>query len=583
MSTHLLLRGPERHLGWGLLALAVLVLLGGCATGSPRGSLMSGFGPHPRSAPLHSSSGPQRSAVSPELAEAAGGAGGFPELRTESTLVAPLTCGGVAVPPGWPDLSSSETEALLAPFFSCTSPAEFIALQQRVDMPRLVEKLEDSRAVRLSALGPVREDAAALLHRKRAAFLVTATERYGLPHAEVLALFLLHSAHDDEVREVLRLLAGDKRLGQTLGLMPAVREELEARGLPLSAWSDRAEQAGDVLRGLGRAARDALDTSPLSEGARSMELSALRGQLPPAYQRAHHEVERALVERHFSPGSVVIGGFDSVTFGVPLGFYSLVAGTGHGAYALSQGQYEQATRELAPAALLVALYAGGKGVRALSEAQGAGMGGRRGLLPPELRLKALQEVARRLEARLGGEGLRELARDIRASQEAGRFVAVGGVDAALALREARGDVARAQAMMSKATPGAMGSFKAPNAKRHKIQSVRYSSSAAKEKNSVVEPGLIAEDMKVIEAGLALVEGDRLTVNGRTYGIEPGGTLFPIEGPGIHTLSRSEFKALGVLNEFGDGTERATKIFAHDPALTPEAVERARSIQLLGGG
>ncbi len=36
----------------------------------------------------------------------------------------------------------------------------------------------------------------------------------------------------------------------------------------------------------------------------------------------------------------------------------------------TQGQYEQATRELAPAALLVSLYAGGKGVRYLSETRG---------------------------------------------------------------------------------------------------------------------------------------------------------------------------------------------------------------------
>ncbi len=440
MSTRLLRRAHARHPGWVLLALAVLVLLGGCATGFPHGSLTSGFSPHSRSAPSRSM-------------EPAGGAGGFPEPQVESAPVASLTCGGVAVPPGWPDLSSSETEALLTPFLSCTSPAEFIALQERVDMPRLVEKLEDSRAVRLSALGPVREDTATLLNRKRASFLVTATERYGLPHAEVLALFLLHSAHDDEVREVLRLLAGDKRLGQTLGLMPAVREELEARGLPLSDWPDRPEQTGDVLRGLGRAARDALSSSPLSEGARYMELSALQEQLPPAYQRAHHEVERTLVERHFSPGNVVLGGFDSLTFGVPLGFYSLVTSTGHGVYALSQGQYEQATRELAPAGLLVALYTGGKGLRALSETRGIGL---RGLPSPELRLRALQEVVRQLESGLGADALGELARHIRANREAGRFVAVGGVDAALALREARGDVARAQAWLSQARPERTG-------------------------------------------------------------------------------------------------------------------------------
>jgi hypothetical protein len=30
-----------------------------------------------------------------------------------------------------------------------------------------------------------------------------------------------------------------------------------------------------------------------------------------------------------------------------------------------------------------------------------------------------------------------------------------------------------------------------------------------------------------------------------------GTLYPISGPGFHQLSRESFKALGVLNKFGD--------------------------------
>ncbi|MBN1210830.1 MAG: hypothetical protein JXB05_38635, partial [Myxococcaceae bacterium] len=54
----------------------------------------------------------------------------------------PPSCGGRAVPEGWPDYSSWLDEELLAPFFQCASPAEFLALQRRVDMPRLVEALE---------------------------------------------------------------------------------------------------------------------------------------------------------------------------------------------------------------------------------------------------------------------------------------------------------------------------------------------------------------------------------------------------------------------------------------------------------
>ncbi|ATB36950.1 hypothetical protein CYFUS_002365 [Cystobacter fuscus] len=378
-------------------------------------------------------------------------------------------CGGAAP-------SSGEVEPRLAPFFSCTSPAEYVALQQRVDMPRLLESLDDWSAVRLGSLGPVREDAAAILQRKRASFLLSVTERYGLAYAEVFALYVLHSAHDDEVDALLHLLARDKLLGQTLALMPTVREELKRRGFPLSSFPERGERAGDVLRGLGRAARDALATSLAIDGLRYLEMSARREQLPPPYRQALHEVELALAWQHFAPGRVVLGSFDSLTFGVPLGFYYLGVGTGQGLASLSQGQYEQATRELAPALLVGALYAGGKGLRAVSEP----------------RLPALQDVVRQWNARLGVDGLRELARDIQASREAGRFVAVGGVDAALALREARGNVARAQAVLSKARAEATGS------------ATRRTGSTPESLASLVDEG-VGLTREVLEARLSLVE------------------------------------------------------------------------------
>jgi len=71
--------------GTGLLALALLMLLQGCATGPPlRGSLMSGVGLHSRATSLRYDSGAQRpvETLEPEEKEVEGSAGGFPE-RTE--------------------------------------------------------------------------------------------------------------------------------------------------------------------------------------------------------------------------------------------------------------------------------------------------------------------------------------------------------------------------------------------------------------------------------------------------------------------------------------------------------------------
>ncbi|WP_239470221.1 hypothetical protein [Archangium violaceum] len=359
-------------------------------------------------------------------------------------------------PPGWPHLSSSQE--VLAPFLACASPAQFIELQRGVDMAPLLESLDDWSAVRLGSLGPLRAGAD-VLNRKRAAFLVTATREYGAARAEPFALFLLHSAFDDDVKGVLGLLARDKHLGETLGRMGTVREALLQRGLRLSDYPDCPERLGDVARGLVGAANDALSTSELRQGAVALRYSAQREQLPPSYQETLDAVERAEMLEALSPGSVTRRSLDALTFGVPVGFYNLVAGTCHGVYSLSQGQYEQATRELSAAALLVGLYAGGKGVRYLGEARGtSGVGWvRQGPLPvPELGFQGLAQVVERLWGRLGAQGLRELARYIQARREAALLVYEGGEPAALALYEARGDVAKAQAWLSEARPQRAG-------------------------------------------------------------------------------------------------------------------------------
>ncbi len=427
-----------------LWVLVATVLLGGCATGTGplHGRLTSGFGLHSRSASFRF-----RSALAPageplrvvleERAETPW------EDMPEGFAAGPPTCGGQPLPTGWPQLSSDTGDALLAPLLACT-PAEFVEVQRHVDMPRLVEALDDWSAVRLGALGPVRDDAAEILNRKRASFLVQLVQERGPAEGEVFTLFLIRRAFDDELKAMLALLAEDKRLGETLGRMDAAREVLARRGVRLSDYKDRSERP---LEDGARGALTALDeafTTQTARNARATRFTTQRGHLPPAYQQALDEVERVGRLQSWSPGNVARGVFDELTLGIPLGVYGAATGLGHGVHALSEGRYEQAAHELTPAALMVALYAGGKGVRYASEARGAPR-----LQPLELRAK-LVEVVTHLEARLGGDALGELARYIQANREAGRFVAVGGPEAAIALHEARGDVARAHVWLSEA-------------------------------------------------------------------------------------------------------------------------------------
>ncbi|WP_338869313.1 hypothetical protein [Myxococcus stipitatus] len=366
------------------------------------------------------------------------------EARGSGSEGGAFVCGSKALPSGWPHLDSSRE--VVEPFMACSSPVAFVAMQRGVaDMAALVESLEGWDAVLLGALGPMDARASAILSRKRAAFLVTSVEKYGVPYSEVLALFVLHSAFDDELREVVQRLARDKQLGETLGSMPAVREELKRRGLALEGFPERGEEGRDVLRGLGRAGRDMLSTSLVSGEARYTEFMAMRGQMPPPYQAAIDKVEQALVARHYSLGSVLVGAFDHLTFGVPVGFFGLAAGTEHGAYSLAQGKYEQATRELAPAALMVALYAGGKGARALVEPNAGGRAGLRQLAAAEV--EALKSVVKELEELLGPDAVREAFAFMRGKREVAHFVLTEGHAGFVALVEARGNPAKAQALL----------------------------------------------------------------------------------------------------------------------------------------
>ncbi|NVJ16391.1 hypothetical protein [Myxococcus sp. AM010] len=447
--------------GGACLVLALSLLMSGCASlpsrAGPGGTLAAGAGPTPMAAPgrgavvsLPEDDGPEDFSDD-EVADAG------PLLHRRRVMSSPSIPGGGEttplrvvgacgeVPSGWPHLDSGEE--VLAPFLECPTPAAFLALQRRADMPRLVEGLSDWNAVRLGALGPMEAEAALVLLQKRAAFLSTAVERHGLAKAEVLALFVLHTTHDDEVRQLLRLLAKDKLLTRALGAMEVVSEELKQRGMALADFPERDFRAGDIARGLGRAADDVATSIPLIGGSRSVDASALPPRLPPPYRAAYQDVEKAQYLGAFAPGNVALASFDSLTFGVPLGFYLLAAGTAQGGASLARGEYEEATRQLAPATLMVGLYAGGKGARAfrevgLSRQEGARL---QAVVP---RVEALKAVLERLEARLGESAVGELARHLQQRRDAAILVAEWGEAGALALHEARGNVAQAQATLA---------------------------------------------------------------------------------------------------------------------------------------
>lgn len=112
---------------------------------------------------------------------------------------------------------------------------------------------------------------------------------------------------------------------------------------------------------------------------------------------------------------------------------------------MAQGKYEQATRELAPAALMVALYAGGKGARALAEATPSERANLRRLAVPDI--EDLKAVVKELEEQFGPDAIREIFPGLRGNRRFALAAATNGRGAVAALHEARGNAAKAQALL----------------------------------------------------------------------------------------------------------------------------------------
>jgi hypothetical protein len=88
---------------------------------------------------------------------------------------------------------------------------------------------------------------------------------------------------------------------------------------------------------------------------------------------------------------------------------------------------------------------------------------------------------------------------------------------------------------------------------------------------------VHHDIAGIAAGHAAWDPvtQRYSINGRSYGIEPSGTVFPAEGDGIVNLSRNQYAALQHLIRAG-GDPDSVPAFSRSPQFLkdPESVQTA---------
>jgi hypothetical protein len=131
-------------------------------------------------------------------------------------------------------------------------------------------------------------------------------------------------------------------------------------------------------------------------------------------------------------------------------------------------------------------------------------------------------------------------------------------------------------------PAAGKSLMPPNA-RHTVSGAAYSGRNVSDVNSVILRGYgkqISQDIADIAAGKGRWDPgiDRYEINGRTYGVEPTGRVYPDSGKGIAKLDRNEYAALQQISK-AKGDISAAPQLAHAPRFVnnPQAVQKAMDI------
>lgn len=192
------------------------------------------------------------------------------------------------------------------------------------------------------------------------------------------------------------------------------------------------------------------------------------------------------------------------------------------------------------------------------------------------------------------EALAQLRSSRALLEEAQRLLSVGSgrwqsYIAVLSSGSGAGSVPQARPPLS--APGATGQgtkeipgpakhgIRPPTPSRHQLSRIGRSTRLA-DKNTVILPGAdVDADIEAIRTGRAHWNADtsRYEINGRTWGVEDNGTVFPASGPGLAELTRSQFKALRELNIAGRPVGVWPKSHRKEPSITQSDWDRAAEI------
>ncbi|MGI5211547.1 hypothetical protein [Plantactinospora sp. CA-290183] len=117
--------------------------------------------------------------------------------------------------------------------------------------------------------------------------------------------------------------------------------------------------------------------------------------------------------------------------------------------------------------------------------------------------------------------------------------------------------------------------------RHTVSGAR--SGAVKDPSTVYLRGyenVARDDVAQIAAGNATWDTERQQyhVNGRSYGVESSGTVFPVSGEGMAKLTGNEYAALKEIAKAGGDLSQAQQLTMHPRFVNnPDAVAKAKEI------
>jgi hypothetical protein len=337
------------------------------------------------------------------------------------------------------------TDREIGAVFRQADQRQFVELQDQVDMSKVLDKLDPWGIVQLGTYGPiVSSSARQRVNQTRADFLVDVTKRWGVGRAELFALYVFGNMTNDDVKSVLRRLAGDQELNETLDRMPHLTKLIADRQIDTREFKDRGWKAVDIATGFGGLLGRVAGSIPLVQEGQGAAAQQMAQDLPEPYRKAVQQSDMAAVMAALTPGNVAFGTADYALFGLLSGVKGVVydapkaviSGLGN----IAEGHVATGVEQLTGGA--IAIIGAVLGVRAFRKSA---------------RIAAMLELTQEgaalydgLAASIGKKGIDKVAAYAQASAEAQILIRQEGAAGIEALNAAQGDVKAARAALASA-------------------------------------------------------------------------------------------------------------------------------------